>query len=101
MLCFSFLTTFYFSDFKNLQEMNQQVSLDGERSPSPPPPMSPLNPPRERRIFLILVMKHTQLIPPHHRIDRVRPIMCQLFSNFGLYVEGGEGNGLYSFLICN
>ena len=75
--------------------MNQEVSLDGERSPSPPPPMSPLNSPRQRRIFLTLVMRHTQLIPPHHRIDRVRPIMCQLFSNFGLYVEGGEGNGLY------
>ena len=40
-------------------------------------------------------MKHIQLIPPHLRVDRIRAIMCQLFSNFGLYVEGGEGNGLY------
>ena len=41
------------------------------------------------------MMKHTQLIPPHLRVDRIRAIMCQLFSNFGLHVEGGEGNGLH------
>ena len=75
--------------------MNQESSVQRDRSPSPPPPKSPLNCPRQRRIFLTLVMKHIQLIPPHLRVDRIRAIMCQLFSNFGLHVEGGEGNGLY------
>ena len=46
-------------------------------------------------------MKHIQVIPPHLRIDRVRKIMCELFSNFGLYEEDGAGHGLYCAYCTN
>ena len=96
---------------KNRQEKNEEVPLVEEivpypsppsPPPSPPPPspppsplMSPLNTPRQRRIFLILVMRHTRVIPYYFRIDRVREIMCQIFSYLDLYQEGGAFNGLY------
>ena len=75
--------------------MNQELSVKRDRSPSPSPPMSPLNAPRQRRIFLTLIMRNTQTIPPHLRIDRVQRIMCQLFKYFQLYEEGAPGHGFY------
>ena len=75
--------------------MNQEVSVNRDRSPSPPPPMSPFNFSRQRIVFLTLVMRHTRVIPPHLRIDRVQPIMCQLFKFFQLYEEGAPGHGFY------
>ena len=75
--------------------MNPERELVEENPPSPSPSLSPMNSPGQRRFFLVLVMKHTQLIPPHLRVDGVRRIMCELFTNFGLYEEGGAGNGLY------
>ena len=75
--------------------MNQELSVKRDRSPSPLPPMSPFNTPRQRRIFLTLVMRNTQIIPPHLRIDRFQPVMCQLFKYFGLYDESTPGHGFY------
>ena len=77
--------------------MNEELSVKCDRSPSPSPlpPMSPFNRPRERRVFLILIMRNTRVIPPHLRIDRVQPIMCQLFKYFQLYDEDSSGHGLY------
>ena len=94
-----FLVTFYFpNDTTSLhrhQQMNQELSVKRDRSPSPPPPMSPLNSPKQRRIFLTLIMRNTQTIPPHLRIDRIQPIMCQLFKYFNLYEEGAPAHGFY------
>ena len=75
--------------------MNQELSVKRDRSPSPPPPMSPLNSPKQRRIFLTLIMRNTQTIPPHLRVDRIQPIMCQLFKYFNLYEEGAPAHGFY------
>ena len=74
--------------------MNQELSVKRDRSPSPSPlsPMSPFNDPTQRRVFLILVMRNTQIIPLHLRIDRVQSIMYQLFKYFQLY---DESTGLY------
>ena len=74
--------------------MNQESSVQRDRSPSPPPLMSPFNSPRQRRTFLILIMRNNQLVPPNLRIDRI-DIMCQLFKYFGLYEEDGAGHGFY------
>ena len=75
--------------------MDPELSVQRDRSPSPPPPMSSFNAPRQRRAFLILIMRNTQIIPPHLRIDRVLSIMCQLFKYFQLYEEGTPGHGFY------
>ena len=75
--------------------MNQELSVNRDRSPSPPPPMSPFNRPRQRRAFLILVMRNTRIVPPHLRVDRVLPVMCQLFKFFQLCEEGAPGHGFY------
>ena len=53
--------------------MNQELSVKRDRSPSPPPPMSPFNSPKQRRTFLTLIMSNTRIIPPHLHIDRVQP----------------------------
>ena len=79
--------------------MNQESSLKRDRSPSPPPPMSPFNAPKQRQVFLTLVMRNTRIIPPHLRVDRVQPVMCQLFKFFQLYEEGAPGHGFYC--ACN
>jgi len=42
-----------------------------------------------------LIMRNTQTIPPHLRIDRVQPIMCQRFKYFQLYEEGAPAHGFY------
>ena len=65
------------------------------RSPSPPPPMSSLNSPKQRRLFLTLIVRNAQTIPPHLRIDRVQPIMCQLFKYFQLCEEGAPAHEFY------
>ena len=79
--------------------MNPEVVVKRDRSPSPPPsptpPMSPFNSPTQRRIFLTLVLRNTQLVPPHLRVDRVEPFMRQLFKYFGLYENDGAGGGFY------
>ena len=90
---FIFQTTRHHSTVHS--NMNQDLPTKRDRSTSPPPPMSTFNSPRQRRIFLTLIMRNTQLVPPNLRIDRVVPIMCQLFKCFGLYEEDGAGNGFY------
>ena len=61
-------------------------------NPAPPPPMSPFNVPRQRQVFLILVMRNTQ---PHLHVDSVSTIMNQILSFFQLYEEGGAYHGYY------
>ena len=59
--------------------------------PAPPPPMSPFNVPRQRQVFLILVMRNTQ---PHLHVDSVSTIMNQIFPFFELYEEGAPHHAL-------
>ena len=82
--------------------MNQESSVKRDRSPSPPaPPMSPLNSPQQKRIFLTLIMRNTQTIPPHLHIDRVRSVMCQLFKYLSLYDEAAPAHGFYCAYVLN
>ena len=77
--------------------MNQELSVNRERSPSPSPlsPMSSFNDPRQRIMFLTLVMRNTPIIPTHLRIDRLQPVMCHLLKYFQLYEESSPGHGFY------
>ena len=47
---------------------------------------------------IVRYQKSTELLIrklPHLRIDRVQPIMCQLFKYFQLYEEGAPAHGFY------
>ena len=77
-----------------------ETSDEMDPPPSPPRIRFPLDSPKERRIFLTLVMTHTRSVPPHLRIHEPR-ILVQIFKFFGLYDACCPGHGFYCATYIN
>ena len=72
-----------------------ETSEEMDPPPSSPRLRFPLDSQTERRIFLTLVMTHTQIVPPHLRIHRIPRILVQIFKFFGLHDDSYPGHGFY------